>query len=188
MSAFQAVGRGRTGVDGHRDSRARPELDRRRVGCRVQVRCCRQPGVLTVGADRGRLDGERSVGEVGLESRAVAVLPLLQEDRNCNRGQDADDDHDDQELDEREAALVLLGLADASEHRCGPFETEVPVSRAVRLLPVGLDDKERFGALGGRLEPCVAPSAEPPEGTTPVGATAAPQRGTRPVVWRRSFS
>jgi len=45
----------------------------------------------------------------------AALLTLVQEDRDGDGGEDADDDDDDEELDEGEA-LLLLGLADASEH------------------------------------------------------------------------
>src|SRR5262249_45235079 len=45
------------------------------------------------------------------------LLPLVQEDGDRDRSQDTDDDDDDQELDEGEATLVLLlGLANSSEH------------------------------------------------------------------------
>src|SRR3954469_17199839 len=60
--------------------------------------------------------------DVTLGLGVVALLALVQEDRNSNGGENADDDDDDQELDEGEATLVLLlGLADASEHLCDPF-------------------------------------------------------------------
>src|SRR3954451_5803060 len=73
---------------------------------------------------RGGVDRERrhllgDVGGVGLRRRLVRLLLLVQEQRDGDRGENADDDHDDQELDEREALLLLVhGLAEPCEH-CG---------------------------------------------------------------------
>ena len=54
---------------------------------------------------------------------STRLLALVQEDRNGDSGKNADDDDDDQELDEGETTIMLLlGLADASEHLF-PFPT-----------------------------------------------------------------
>src|SRR6476620_9931366 len=71
--------------------------------------------VLVVGEVRLFLVRHRP--EVGLRRGVDRLLPLVQEDRDGDGGEDAYDDDDDQELDEGEAALtLLLGLADSSEH------------------------------------------------------------------------
>ncbi len=63
------------------------------------------------------LHQDRRVAEVGLSSLGPGLLALREEGRDGDGGEDADDDDDHEELDEGEAALVLLGgLAQTSQH------------------------------------------------------------------------
>jgi hypothetical protein len=109
---------------------------------------------------------------VGLGGGVLSLLALGEEDRDGDGGEDADDDHDNEELDEREAALVLLlGLADASEHLLLSFSF---LSRPCIPHPVSgrrLDDMKYFGWRATtfsryrevlRTEQRAVPQGEPP--------------------------
>src|SRR5215207_11137059 len=52
-----------------------------------------------------RSGGCRSVSQVALCSCLIGLRPLAEEHRDGDGGQDADNDHDDQKLDEGEASL-----------------------------------------------------------------------------------
>src|SRR5205823_5306 len=55
-----------------------------------------------------RLNLRHHVARVGLRRRVLALLLLAQEGRQGDRGKDADDQDDDEELDQRETALLRL--------------------------------------------------------------------------------
>ena len=57
-----------------------------------------------------RLDLRDGVTGIGLGRRVLALLLLAQERGQSDSGEDADDQDDDQELDEREALLVVAQL------------------------------------------------------------------------------
>ena len=60
-------------------------------------------------------------GDVGLRGGVASLLPLLHEHGDRNGREDPDDDHDDEELDQREALILLVhGLADARDHVRSP--------------------------------------------------------------------
>src|SRR3954449_7260743 len=62
--------------------------------------------VLLVGV--AGLDFRDQVTRVGLGGRVLALRPLAEERRKGDRGQDADDQDYDEELDQREAALLVV--------------------------------------------------------------------------------
>jgi hypothetical protein len=55
-----------------------------------------------------RLQMRDHVARGGLGVGVLALLPLAQEGRQRNGGQDADDENHDEELDEREAPLLAM--------------------------------------------------------------------------------
>ena len=78
---------------------------RRRVALRVVLR-----------VREARLDLRDEVAGIGLGRSVLALLLLAEERRESDRGENADDQDDDQELDERESFVVAL---EAVEHGGG---------------------------------------------------------------------
>src|SRR5215213_6460114 len=66
--------------------------------------------VATAVLDGARRCGGGGVSQVALGRSLPRPLPLLEERRYRDGGEDADDDHDDQKLDEGEAPLIPLYL------------------------------------------------------------------------------
>src|SRR5205807_3653994 len=68
-------------------------------------------------AGEARLHLRDHVAGVGLRVRVLALLLLAEEGRQGNRGKDADDQNDDQELDQGKTALLGLNtLAELPQH------------------------------------------------------------------------
>ena len=102
--------------------------------------------VVAVGVHGVRLGVGRGVAQVVLERRSRLLL-LVQEQRDGDRGQQADDHHDDEQLDEGEATLtVALLLERFLEH-----VTLQGLSVVGRLLP----DPAPFGRCRGATFPPV---------------------------------
>src|SRR4051794_21560341 len=80
--------------------------------------------VLLVGV--ARLDLRDRVTTVRLGIGVLALLLLTQEGRQSDGGKDADDQNDDQELDEREALLLVDALAELPQHGEPSLGTLVP--------------------------------------------------------------
>src|SRR5215218_6951375 len=66
--------------------------------------------VVTAVLDGARRCGGGGVSQVALGRSLPRPLPLLEERRYRDGGEDADDDHDDQKLDEGEASFVAAHL------------------------------------------------------------------------------
>src|SRR5205814_615596 len=67
------------------------------------------------------LDLRHHVARIGLRRRVLALLLLAEEGRQGDRGKNADDQDDDEELDQREAALLgLNSLAELPQHLTPP--------------------------------------------------------------------
>src|SRR2546421_12939942 len=62
------------------------------------------------------LDVRDRVARGGLGTGVLRLGPLAEERRQGDRGQDADDQHDDEELDQGETLLVLDALAELVQH------------------------------------------------------------------------
>src|SRR5437588_3292737 len=92
-----------------------------RVGV-VQRRLDRLEGRLGAAGVRAVVVGRTGLHRLGrshasgLGLGVVALAPLVQERGNCDRGKDADDQNDDQELDQREASLFLGAMAKLPQH------------------------------------------------------------------------
>src|SRR3954468_8766161 len=70
-----------------------------------------------------RLDGRNDVSSIGLGGGVLALLTLAEEGRQRDRGEDDDDEDHDQELDQREAPVVVLNtVAEVPQHLSPPFE------------------------------------------------------------------
>src|SRR5204862_2110981 len=72
--------------------------------------------VLTVVVGRTGLHRLRGSDGAGLRLGVVSLVLLVQERRNSDRGKDADDQDDDQELDQGETLLCLGALAELPQH------------------------------------------------------------------------
>src|SRR4051794_21557808 len=120
-----ATGRNRDSADGRAIQRG---LNALQLGCSgsgvvtAVVRC--------VGLHRGL---SRAV--IDLRLRVAGLVALVEERRNGDRGQQAEDEHDNQKLDEREARLALTALTELREHWFPPGIGLA--ARAPSLLPVG---------------------------------------------------
>lgn len=73
----------------------------RRIGARPTI------VELPVVGGHGGFDHEAGVLDVGLDGGVPRGLALVQVDRDCHGGQDADDDDDHEQFDEGEALLAL---------------------------------------------------------------------------------
>src|SRR5262249_42027686 len=72
--------------------------------------------IATVIVGRDRLGGRLSRTCKLLRRGVVGLALLIQERRNRDRGQNADDQYDDQELDERETTLIRSAPAQSIQH------------------------------------------------------------------------
>ncbi len=112
--AVTETGRHRAEVEAGRAER------RRRVALRVVLRVC-----------EARLDLRDEVTSVRLRRGVLALLLLTEERRESDRGKNADDQDDDQELDERKALIVLAHVAQHVILRLDRLESPAPLSTSV---------------------------------------------------------
>src|SRR5204862_2090476 len=121
-----ATGGNRNGGDGRAVQRRLFVLQRGRVG----------PGVDTVVVRCVRLHCRLSRTVIDLGLSVASLVPLVEERRNRDRGQQAENEHDDQELDERETRLFLgHPLTELEEHLLPPWTfrfRQAPDRKSVR--------------------------------------------------------
>src|SRR5205807_8056589 len=110
---------GRDGVVRRRGRRGR-DLAGAGTDRQTGVGRARALGVVLLACE-ARLDLRHEVTGVRLRVRVLALLLLAEEGRQGNRGKDADDQNDDEELDKGKTALLGLNtLAELPQHSLGP--------------------------------------------------------------------
>ncbi len=101
------------GQPDHQAAVVRRGRDREAVHRRGHVRV--GGGAIAAGkcaalVDAVRLQLGHRIAQVGLHLGVVALLPLTEEDRDGDPGEDADDDDDDEELDQSEPRVLGIGV------------------------------------------------------------------------------
>src|SRR3954471_2007052 len=121
------------------------------VGAVGQARGRTEAGATATGADIGvavRVAGLQladHVASVRLGARVLSLGALTEEVRQSDRGQDADDQDYDEELDQREAGLLRLNTrAELPQHSCD-------LLREDRWVCSGQERRGRLGWQPGRL-------------------------------------
>src|ERR1700680_4284061 len=99
--------------------------------------------VLAVGVARSRLRGGLHGARLHLARRVISLALLGDERRNRDRGEKADDQDDNHELDEGKTTLTLRALAQSIQH-------------------LNLLGSSRWPALGHRPSGDASPSRESP--------------------------
>src|SRR5690606_41559425 len=76
-------------------------------------------------------------GDVGLGRGVLGLVALVEEQRDGDRGEDADDDDADEELDQGEALVLVLrhGLAHTSNHLSAPVRFGLRIVFYFRCRP-----------------------------------------------------
>src|SRR5207253_8288057 len=75
---------------------------------------------VILGVSKARLDLGHHVARIRLRRGVLALLLLTEEARQRDRGKNADDQDDNEELDKREALLVVRAVAQAVQHWSPP--------------------------------------------------------------------
>ena len=149
-SQVQVGGAGRRASDAERRSRVTPTSTVHRVGVGGAVTLSASPvtrrsrsaslsvSSMACRSERAARRRRRSVPSLSVAIRlhrglrpsvrrlglgVTSLVPLVEERRNGDRGQESQNEHDDQELDQREAGLVLRHpLSELEEHLVPPLE------------------------------------------------------------------
>ena len=78
---------------------------------RVEAGAPRTATLVSLAVDVARLQLADHVSSVGLGARVPALVALAEEARQGDRGEDADNQNDDEELDEGKTLLLIAQLA-----------------------------------------------------------------------------